>query len=182
MTLDAYLSPTAQNTLFSALITLVGTLVGRMLIARSRIVWGVSHGFVFQVKRDPAQPATMFYTMTVVVQNVGRAPATEVEVHFNFTPEHFQIWPTLVYDMVTNPEGRFTIKIGNLGKREYFTLELLSTNALPEVLRVRSPNGDAKKVPMAPRQVFPAWVNRSLFALLILGLFSIVQNLFFLLR
>jgi hypothetical protein len=178
--LDPYLSPALQSTLFSAALTTVLSLIGRLLLPRSRIVWGVSHGFVFNLQ-GAAGPAQI-HTRTVFVQNVGRAPAQSIEVHFNYKPEHFQVWPTFNYETATNPENRFTVTINNLSKREYFSIELVSGHMLPDVLRVRSPAGDAKNVPMAPVQIFAQWIRRVALLLALLGVFAIIQNLFLLLR
>jgi hypothetical protein len=180
MNLDPYISPALQSTLFSVVLTTIVAVITRILVPRSRIVWGVSHGFTFHMIREGVN--SQYYTMTVFVQNAGRAPAQDIEVHFNYRPEHFQIWPTLNYETATNPENRFTVTVNNLGKREFFSIELLSGRELPQVLRVRSPNGEAKNVPMAPMQTFPSWFRRLLLLLVILGIFSIFQNLFLLLR
>jgi hypothetical protein len=190
LNLDAYLSEPLQRSLIPALLTVVITLVGRALSPRSRIKWGVSHGFVFavpQVAPTTAQddaggnaPSALvpYHTRTVFVQNMGRAVAELVEVHFNYRPEHMQIWPTLNYDTTTNPENRLTVSVVNLGPREYFTLELLSVRPLPDVLRVRSKAGDGKQIGIAPSEVLPPWYRTMLRVLIWLGVFAIIQNLF----
>ena len=178
--LDAYLSEPLQRAVIPALLTIVITLMGRAL-SPSRIKWGVSHGFVFSVQLPPDEDgktrSASYHTLTVYVQNVGRAPAEAIEVHFNYKPEHMQIWPTLNYETATNPENRFTVLVNNLGRGEHFTLELLSAFALPGVLRVRSKTGE-EKVGIAPSEVFPSWVKRLLVLLIWLGVFAIIQNIY----
>jgi hypothetical protein len=189
LSLDAFLSEPLQRSLVPALLTAVITFVGRLLTPRSRIKWGVSHGFVFGVPQVPAAAAEgedsaqragfiQYHTNAVFVQNVGRATAEQVEVHFNYKPEHMQIWPTLNYESATNPEGRFTVVVANLGAREHFTLELLSVRPLPDVLRVRSKAGEGRQVGIAPSEVFQPWVKKLLIVLLWLGVFSIIQNIY----
>jgi hypothetical protein len=120
LSLDPYLSEPLQRSLIPAALTVVISLVARALSPRSRIKWGVSHGFSFGVQQDTG--IVSFNTLTVFIQNTGRAPAEGVEVHFNYQPEHLQIWPTLNYTTVTNPEGRFTLVVNDLAPKEYFTL------------------------------------------------------------
>jgi hypothetical protein len=180
MNLDPYLSLPLQSTIISAVITGILGLIFRSFVPRSRVIWGVSHGFVFYVVRE--DKTSHFHTRTVFVQNVGRAPAESVEVHLNFKPEHFQIWPTFTYETALNPENRFTVSVKSLGKREFFSIELLAGGPLPDVLRVRSAIGEAKQVPMAPFQILPSWLRHFLQVLILLGVFAIIQNLFLLLH
>jgi hypothetical protein len=174
--LDAYLSEPLQRSVIPAVLTIGITLVGRALSPRSRVKWGVSHGFAFAVQQTTG--TFSYNTLTVFVQNVGRAVAESVEVHFSYKPEHFQIWPTFNYETATNPENRFTVIVDNLARREYFTLELLSARPLPQVLRVRSSTGEGKQVQIAPSEIFPRWVRRVLFGLIWLGIFAVMQNIY----
>jgi hypothetical protein len=176
--LDAYLSEPLQRSVIPALLTVVITLVGRALSPRSKVKWGVSHGFAFAVQHQSGTGTVSYQTLTVFVQNVGRAVAESVEVHFNYKPEHFQIWPTLNYDTATNPENRFTLIVSTLAPRKYFTLELLSVRQLPDVLRVRTKAGEGKKVDIAPSEVFPLRVRRIFLLLMWLGFFAIIQNIY----
>jgi hypothetical protein len=180
LNLDAYLSEPLQRSVIPALLTVVITLAGRALSPRSRVKWGMSHGFAFAVQQptDDGNRVIPYHTVTIYVQNVGRAVADSVEVHFNYKPEHMQIWPTLNYDTSTNPENRFTVIVSNLTPKEHFTLELLSARPPPDVLRVRSSGGEGKQVPIAPAELFPLWVRRGFVVIMWLGLFEIVQNIY----
>lgn len=180
--LDPYLSEPLQRSLIPALLTTIFTAVAAVFSARSRIKWGVSHGFVFGVQNQnpaPGAPSvTLYSTRTVFVQNVGRATAEGIEVHFGYRPEHMQIWPTFNYTTGTNPENHFVVLVENLGRREHFTLELLLVRQLPEVSRVRSKVGQGRQVGIAPSEVFPMWYRRMLVVLIWLGAFAIVQNIY----
>lgn len=116
-------------------------------------------------------------TRTIFIQNVGRAPAEDIEVHLTGKPEHFQIWPTFNYTCDTNPESHYVVKVGSLGRREYFTIEMLSSNdnVLPIVTRVRTRQAEAKSVPMAPMQVFPKWLGQFFVATAMISAFFIIQ-------
>lgn len=180
--LDPYLSEPLQRSLIPALLTAIISVIGAVFAARPRIRWGVSHGFVFGVQnQNPAPgapPMTLFHTRTVFIQNTGRATAEGIEVHFSSRPEHFQIWPTFNYTTATNPENNFVVLIENLGRREHFTLELLSMYQLPDVLRVRSKVGEGRQVGITPSEIFPAWYRRLLLTLIWFGVFAVVQNIY----
>jgi len=162
----------------SVLLTAALGVIAHLLRPQAKFVWGTSHGFVFTVPAPAnVQGAhqNLYYTGTVFLQNLGRGTAEDVEVVLNFRPQHFQVWPSLDYETTENPEHHFIIKIHNLGRREWTTIELLSLNAqTPETLRVRNPLGDAKRVNIAPMQVFSSLVRNSALLLMALGILSIV--------
>jgi hypothetical protein len=180
--LDPYLSEPLQRSLIPAVVTAIITVTGAALSARPRMKWGVSHGFVSSVQQQNpapgAPPVVLYFTRTVYVQNVGRATADSIEVHFSARPEHIQIWPTFNYTTAINPENHFVVLLDNLGPREHCTLELLSARQLPDVLRVRSKAGEGKQVGITPTELFPLWYRRTLLVLIWLGIFAIVQNIY----
>lgn len=163
-------------------LTAVVGLIARIVQPSARVVWGTSHGFTFSLPIQDAVTSTttttLVHTGTVFVQNTGRKTAEDIEVVFNYRPQHFQVWPSLNYNTAENPEHHFTIKITTLGPRESTTIELLSVSInLPDPLRVRSPLGEAKRVPIAPMRVWPGWFNRTIFLLLVLGIFGFLYLL-----
>jgi hypothetical protein len=92
-------------------LSIVIAVVGRFLSPRGRVKWAVTHEHTFlthptpppppptqqpgtrvvpTVTPPPAQPLLVF-TRTIWVQNVGRAPIEDVEIIFNYHPQHFEI-------------------------------------------------------------------------------------------
>ena len=171
-------SDSVQTHAVAAAVTFVLTAIGRLVRPKAKVVWGLSHAFVFGVPQSGGGLLTI-NSRTIFVQNVGRAPAEDIEVHLAGKPEHFQVWPTFAYTCEQNPERHFVLKIASLGRREYFTIEMLSSgnNVLPMVTRVRTPHGESKSVPMAPMQVFPRWVGKFFIGTAMLSAFFIVQLL-----
>lgn len=177
--ITAFLSaPELHSRIAALLLTSIGTLVFRWIRPSPKVVWGISHGFDFLTKSKAADGSPLIIrTGTVFVQNVGRAAAKDIEVHLNFPPEELHIWPTLDYTTTPNPENRLIIGIKSLGKREWFTIEMISGQIeLPDTLRVRTPDGECKRVQMAPMEVLPIWKIRFLWLLIMLGVFAIIQN------
>lgn len=176
----AYLSgPELYSRVVAAFLTILLSATYRY-ISRARVVWGISHGFTFNSSRNDPKNPLLIRTGTVFVQNVGRKAAADIEVHLNFPPEELQIWPNFDYTRTKNPEGREIVHVKSLGKREWFTIEMLCVNYdMPTVLRVRTKDGECKEVQMAAMQVYPVWLSRLLVLFLLLGVFAVIQNLVF---
>ncbi len=144
---------------------------------RPIVVWGISHGFTFRIRRDGSKPDTfLVYTGSVFVQNIGRETARDIEVHLNYAPQVIEIWPSFDFEKSVNPEGRFIVRIKSLGPKESLTIEMLSEHVkIPDTLRVRSPQGDARQVPLRTAENVPNWKIRIVLALLLLGAFTFFQ-------
>jgi hypothetical protein len=113
---------------------------------------------------------------------MGRAPAKDIEILFNFKPNHYQLWPHQNYTTSDNPEGNHILQIPYPGKGNHFRIEMVSAFELPISVVVKDSDGDRKMVDLRMVQQFSPWVYRVLAAFLVLGLFSIIQNLFLILH
>jgi hypothetical protein len=165
-----------SQALAAVLTAAVGVLV-RYLQPAARVVWGTSHGFMFLIPQQNGPPAGL-NTRSFFMKNIGRATAKGLEVHFNYKPEHLQVWPTYSYTSTTNPEGRYCLQIDNLGKKEWLSIEVIALKtALPDVLRVRTHQGECKAVLLAPMQIFPRWVQLLVVALMLAGVFWAFETL-----
>ena len=169
-------TPEARSGLISLLVIVASTYIVRWIQPKSRVVWSSPHAFSFVTPSNDANPAgSIVHTATVWVQNVGRSTAEDVEVHFNFQPQHFEVFPTRKNSCEINPDGFFAISTPNLTAREHFTIQLLSVASnLPSIQNVRWQDGTAKPIPMGPMQIFSLSVTRIMQALVILGAFTIV--------
>jgi hypothetical protein len=120
-----------SNEILAAVITVVITallaLVGRVFAPRGRVKWAVTHQYIFlthpippppppsqQLAQQPAPQNTQVATLpqalpvrtrTIWLQNVGRAPVSEVETILNYQPHHFEIGPQRQYAQATTPQA-----------------------------------------------------------------------------
>ena len=175
--------------LASLAFTLVGAAILYLVRSRTKLVWAMSHQFTYLLKNQTPTPASppaqnsstaitmLVHTASVFIQNVGRLPATEVEITFNFPPQNHNIWPVRPYETHTSPDSRFTLKFANLAPKEQFQVELLSIPQLPAVVGIRSKEVVAKKIEMRPFQVFKPWVYVILWTLIIFGVAFVVETL-----
>jgi hypothetical protein len=156
--------------------TLLTSVILWIFTARVGLIWGVSHTFYHRLRHDDGEIGVP--TVTITVQNNGRARATFVEVVFNWPVDTCSVWPQRAYEVKRNPEGRMCIQFADLGPKEYLQIHLIDVNKdLPDVLTVRCAEAMGKQVPLAPMRVFPAWFLRTLWLLIFVGLFSAVYVL-----
>lgn len=167
-----------QNRVIPVLLTAVIGMIGRYLSAKPRVVWGVSHQFAFNVGPRTEEATGIIYTRSLIVQNMGRAAARDINVIFNFKPNHYQLWPHQNYTTSDNPEKNHIILVPSLGKGNHFRIEMVSVFDLPIAMTVRDSGGDRKQVDLRQVQQFPSWVYRMILALMVLGIFSLIQNIF----
>lgn len=162
--------------ILSLTVTIIGSIVLRALQPKVKIIWSEPHEFVFLTQPPDGQNDKFFnvYTRTIFVQNAGKQPAERVEVIFNWKPDTFNLWPILPYEEELLPDNRFILRARNLGKGEWFRIELLSVEGLPSTIRVRSKEGEGRPVPMQPMRVFPPWFNFTAVVLMVIGFFASV--------
>jgi hypothetical protein len=165
-----------QAKLLAALLTALVSAAYRYLRPAERVIWGTSHGFSFVIPQSAGGAGTL-HTRSFSIKNEGREPASDIEIHFNFRPEHLQIWPTFNYQTEMNPEGHFCVRIANLGRQEWMSIEVVAGNRdLPQLLRVRTRQGEAKLVQIAPMRVLPRWQLFILWGLVLAGVFWLFET------
>ncbi|MDQ2978194.1 MAG: hypothetical protein M3R62_03165 [Acidobacteriota bacterium] len=82
-------------------------------------------------------------------------------------PDFFQLSPALAYEEGTLPNGQHFIRIGSLGPKEFFTIQLLSYRTEARALNVRSKEGPGKLINIRLHVQLRLW-QRALRAILIL--------------
>lgn len=189
-----------QKEIISLAFALISAGILYFFRARAKLVWGTPYGFTFLVQdvlatpagqdgppqtaaaqdgapQTPAAapPASNIQTASLIVQNSGREPATDVEVTFNWKPYIYNIWPSRPYDIHVSPDNRFTLKFANLAPKEFFQVELISPGLnLPQVMSVRCRECAGKLIQMRPMRVWPNWVYAILSCLMLLGVSAII--------
>ena len=136
---------------------------------RSKLVFWSPHNFPFQLPGAAGQPAFNIQTNSVTVQNLGRRPATNVQVVHAARPDHFKLFPALAYIESATPAGEHVISIASLGYNEWVTIEVLSYRTVANLLYVRSDEGPAEFVQVMQQRVWPAWVNWVVAVLMVTG-------------
>lgn len=150
-------------------------IIGRMITARSKLVWAVSHQHWYRMPRLDDDGSFPVITQQVWFQNSGRLPAEEIEIVLNWKPQHFEVWQPRDYGSGMLPDGRYVLKVPYLAGGEVMTLSMIDTiREMPAIVSVRTKAGLGKMVAMAPQRVWPNWVNYIGLVVLIVGITSLL--------
>jgi hypothetical protein len=167
----------ASNEVLAAVIAVILTaliaLVGRFLTPRGRIAWGVFHEHLFVAPEKVSGAIRRVYTRYIWVQNIGRATADGVEVVFNYSPQHFEVWPQRQFERQTNAQGNTILRFPELSRGEHFGVSLLSVDEpIPDITNVRWSDGVGRRLPMAPQRAWSPTAQRLFLLSLGIGLVS----------
>lgn len=167
-------SPFAQT----VIITIVTIVLTQVALAKGRLRWANRHNHSFLLPNaGPNGTQLLVNTQEIWVTNSGRAAVEDIEIVFNWEPQHFEIWNPREFTQAHLPNGRFSLKIPTLAGKEFFSVALLSTMPLPEIINVRSKTSTAKPFTLLPTRQFPTWFNVIGLALMILGMATAIYGL-----
>jgi len=157
----------------AVLIVIATTMVGRLLTARGRLFWSISHQHVYLIRNLDSGNFPV-RTQQISVQNFGRVPLKDVEVVLNYPPQHFEIWAPRQYDTKQMPDNRLAIIIPNIAGNETLSISMLDTiSELPVVVNVRSESGLGRQIDMMTVIRFPRWVYSLVYLLIIIGISTV---------
>ena len=175
MTIELILDFIKKPEIAAVLLTAALAIIGKILQPKAKVVWGVGHQFCHNVPQNGGG-SLLIHSRNIFIKNVGKNTANDVEIHFGFKPEHFQIWPPCNYIESIFPDNHFMVKLNHLGKKEYLNIELLQGNVAPPlVLKLRTVDGDCKQVQIAPQQIFPWWFNAIIIGVFALGIYKVFE-------
>jgi len=137
--------------IFTGVVSLiVGFLLQRMQ-ARPKLLYWIPGSFLFQVRN----PDVALRTDSLTIQNIGRRPATDIEIIHRTRPDHFQFSTQIDFSEATTPTGEHVIRIPSLGAKEYVNIQLLSHTTQPVLLNVRSAQGRAQLIQVQLQRILP---------------------------
>ncbi len=163
-----------QAALFSSIATLVAVIARHWLQGKVRlIVFSPNSSFFQFAPPGPDAPPLNIRSSQIMVQNLGRLPAEDVEIVSEATgePAGYNVMPAIDFSVGTTSSGRWLVKIPYIAPKEVVTLQILNG---ANIEQVRCKEGVAKIVPVVHQRVYPAWANLIAGALMIVGVFSII--------
>lgn len=152
--------------------------LNRSQLGQARLIRGVRHSHTFLVDQPlfdaqgkQISNTQLARTASVVIHNVGRKPATNVELVLNFKPMCVNFWPLRSKTEKSESDGRTSFIFDTLSPGEFVGFELLSVNEdLPALVNVRCDQGVAKEVTLIQNQALPPWKLRLVRILVFVGL------------
>jgi energy-converting hydrogenase Eha subunit A len=132
---------------------------------KPRLLYWLPGSFLFQLKT----PVIALRTDSLTIQNVGRRPATNIEIVHKAKPDHFQFSTAVDFTEGTTPTGEHVIRIASLGPKEFVNLQLLSHTNPESILNVRCSEGPAQLIQVHLQRLLPRWLNIVSGALILIG-------------
>lgn len=166
-----------QDQIVAASLVLLTFLLNRIFRLKAKLIYSVGHSTNLVIDQPllndegtQISAHQLVRTASITVENNGLLPARALEITFNWKPPFLNVWPARQYEEAAGAHNRHTLKMDSLAPGEQFTIEIMAVNAeLPLLTSVRSENSVGTLIPMAPARVWPAWLNHTAGALLILG-------------
>jgi hypothetical protein len=115
------------------------------------------------------------HTHSVVLRNTGRQSATNVRLHHANLPD-FNIWPVVVHEVETLPDGSRDIVIPTLVPGEEITVSYLYFPPLvvgQVNAGVKYDQGFANQITVLLQRQYPRWFNRTVIALFLVGVVAV---------
>ena len=152
----------------------VGVWVNRRFESRPMLISYFSHVSAFRYTPPGGQPLQV-NTHSLVLRNAGRQSATNIRLHHIMIPE-FNIWPTVVHNIETLPDGSKDIVIPTLVPGEEITVSYLY---FPPVIvgqinaGIKCDQGFSNQITVLLQRQYPRWFNRTVITLFLVGVVTV---------
>ncbi|ABD70552.1 hypothetical protein Rfer_2840 [Rhodoferax ferrireducens T118] len=164
----------------SLLVPVITWALNRSQRGDAKLIRGVRHAHTFLINQplvDAAgvliAPSQLARTASVVVHNVGRKSATNLELVFNFKPMCVNFWPLRSKTEKVQEDGRVAYVFDSLAPGEFVGFELLSVNQdLPALVNARCDQGVANEVALVQNPALALWKRQILMGLVFVGIAS----------
>lgn len=166
-------SESGHAAIVSSLVTLLAVIARHWLQGTvSLIVFSPNSSFFQFAPPGPDVAPLTIRSSQVMVQNLGRLPAENVEIISEATgaPAGYNLMPAIDFEVGTTASGRWLVKIPYVAPKEIITLQILNG---ANIEQVRCKGGVAKFVPVIHQRLMPRWTNVLAGALMVCGLFSL---------
>lgn len=167
--------------IFALLVPLLTWLLNSKFKSRAKLLWASPHEFTFKIPHqvdaegNPLDQGGLLHTASLLVLNVGKEKASNVEIIFNYKPELVNLWPARSYKDLVAPDGRYTVKLDSFAPREELRFEIARANGpLPGIVAVRCDECVGQQIPIRWVRYTPQWQSTIYLGLMLAGLGSAV--------
>lgn len=172
--IELFSSENGQAALFSGAVTILAVWAKHVLQGKAQLIAFSPNSSFFQFEPPgPNVPALNIRSSQIMVQNLGRLPAENVEIisEASGAPAGYNITPAVDFEVGATSSGRWLVKIPYIAPKELVTLQILNG---ANIEQVRCKGGVAKFVPVMHQRLYPKWANFLAGGLMTIGIFSLV--------
>lgn len=151
--------------------------LARFFRLRPKLIFNIRHAFTYLIELPSPGPdgsrvisKQSIQTASVAIRNEGSEAAHNVEISFNWKPQHYNIWPQRPATELPFQNDRFALKFDSLAPREECNIELLAANAqIPAITSVRSDEAKGRSVQMELVRTYSPPVRFAIVATMLIG-------------
>lgn len=160
----------AHELILAIVISLVTAGLLALFKPKVKLTWGTTsisrHKFKLRVDSEPI----MISTEKLYVQNIGKKPATEVELILSDIPSSYTLWSPREHEGKPLENGGFSIKIPTLAPNELLIVDLIDIDVrFPKLIAVNCPDSIAQPVQFMAQRQFGKMVTAAVFYLMAAG-------------
>lgn len=158
------------SALLSALSTVFAVWIAKIIQGRVRLIFFSPASTFFALNNEDGSPPLQVRSGQVMIQNLGRLAASNVEVIASGgAPAGYTLVPPVSHSAELNAHGHWVLKIDFIAPKETVTVQILNG---PNIDSVRSADCLAKYVPVTHQRQFPVWFNALATIFMVLGIIS----------
>lgn len=126
-------------------------------------------------------PTDAYRARNIWLFNSGKAVAEDVELAFNWQPQHMEWYPHLPTSVKFQPDARYILTISRLNPKEGVNFSLLSLNQIhPDLMHVRCKGFSGKRIELRSQPVASLWITVPLAMLVLFGIYTLVKFVIYL--
>ncbi|WP_281984416.1 hypothetical protein [Thalassorhabdomicrobium marinisediminis] len=145
-----------HNFAYAVFLTLFTTFLLSFFKSKVRIIWGSTNvsSQAFQLNEN-ANSRVSIATEKLYVQNLGKKPATNVELVLSAPPNSYTLWPPRDHEPRIMANGHFSIRVPSISPSELLivdTVDLASRGLV--LMTVNCPDALTREVKFLPQRQF----------------------------
>ena len=138
------------------------------------VIW-LSHSYEFKIPVPNTDgKAVIIHVQTVRYDNLSKFPIADVEIVHKVRPDHFAFDPPQPYQESTLKDGEHLISLKSIAPQTGFSMQFFSHTSYPNLLYVRSKQGNAEVIQVKPQIINPQWKINIVRAFFIVGVTMVV--------
>jgi hypothetical protein len=176
-----WISRHASEILVAVLTALIIKGLDYLLARRAKVVFFYTSAAQFHFVAAGNVAGGIANTITLALWNTGRAAAEDIRIVHAHLPDHYQIWPPMIAAVNLIPSsGHRELVIPRILPRQIIYISYLDAVPLSPamIVQLNAKDHQVEPMPFQFTRVFPAWIRRTLFGLLIVGTVVTVRYLY----